>query len=164
MRILGIDPGLRHTGWGIIEASGNRLRFISTGLISTKSSTSFSQRLHHIDMELSKAISSFSPDSAAIEETFVNQNPSSTLKLGMARGAAITSVARADLPVAEYAARFVKKAISGSGRADKSQLSMMISHLLGIREKLAEDQSDALAVAICHANNAKTPRELESFL
>lgn len=155
MRILGVDPGLQKTGWGVIESKGSSLKFLGSGLIQTSSADSFAERLHEIDKGLEKAINIYKPHETAIEETFVNNNPSSTLKLGMARGAAISSLARTGLPVAEYAARFVKKAISGSGRADKDQMGVMIRHLLVIKDKINADQADALAVAICHANHAK---------
>lgn len=151
-KILGIDPGLQNTGWGIIESSGSSLRFIATGLIQTQPADAFATRLHQIDSALFEAIEYHKPDMSAIEETFVNKNPSSTLKLGMARGAAIASVARTGIPVAEYAARFVKKAIVGSGRADKTQMGMMIRHLLCLKQNINSDQADALAVAICHAH------------
>lgn len=156
MRIIGIDPGLVNTGWGIIETKGSSLRFVATGLIKTSPTDSFARRLNHIDMEIEKAVSLYTPSHAAIEETFVNNNPSSTLKLGMARGAAIASLARLELPVAEYAAKFVKKAIVGTGRADKTQMGHMVRHLLVIKEAINPDQADALGVAICHANHAST--------
>lgn len=154
MRIIGIDPGLQKTGWGIIDSKGSSISFIATGLIKTSPSDDFAQRLAHIDYEIGRAIKEHKPDTSAIEETFVNQNPNSTLKLGMARGAAITSLARSGLPVSEYAARFVKKAVVGSGRADKTQIGLMIKHLLRVKETINADQADALAVAICHANYA----------
>lgn len=157
MRIIGIDPGLQNTGWGIIDINGSSLTFVATGLVKTSPADDFAQRLAQIDHELAQAIDRFAPDSSAIEETFVNKNPNSTLKLGMARGAAITSLARAGLPVAEYAARLVKKAIVGTGGADKTQMGMMINHLLRIKQKINADQADALAVAICHANYAARP-------
>lgn len=160
MRILGVDPGLQKTGWGVIESKGSSLKFISTGLIQTSPTASFAERLHEIDKGLAHAVELHKPDETAIEETFVNNNPSSTLKLGMARGAAIASLARGGLPVAEYAARFVKKAIAGSGRADKNQMGTMIRHLLVLKESINPDQADALAVAICHANHAKSPENL----
>ena len=156
MRIIGIDPGLLNTGWGIIETKGSSLSFVATGLVKTSPAESFALRLNHIDTELEKAVRLYKPSHAAIEETFVNNNPTSTLKLGMARGAAITSLARMDLPVAEYAARFVKKAIVGTGRADKTQMGHMIQHLLVIKQAINSDQADALGVAICHANYAST--------
>ena len=157
MLIIGIDPGLVQTGWGVIKSEGSTLKFIATGLIQTSSSDDFASRLHHIDGEIEKAIKAYNPDESAIEETFVNNNPNSTLKLGMARGAAIASLTRCDLPVAEYATRAVKKAVVGTGRADKSQIGLMIRHLLRINEKINHDQADALAVAICHANLARKP-------
>lgn len=155
-RIIGIDPGLVNTGWGIIDMEGSRLKFIATGYIQTASSDDFANRLARIDEGLNSAVKSYTPDFCAIEETFVNKNPSSTLKLGMARGAAIVCIARCGIPVAQYAAKFVKKAIVGTGRADKTQMGMMIRHLLKVSEKITADQADALAVAVCHANFSNT--------
>lgn len=154
MRIIGIDPGLQNTGWGIIDSQGSSLKFVATGLIQTRPNQDFAQRLNKIDQEIEQAIRHHAPDCAAIEEVFVNNNPASTLKLGMARGAAIVSAARSGLAVAEYAARFVKKAVVGSGRADKDQIGLMIRHLLRVPGTINPDQADALAVAICHANHA----------
>lgn len=152
MRIIGIDPGLRKAGWGIIELRGSSLKFIGCGLIRTRSEDEMARRLNTIDAELFKIIETYTPNSAAIEETFVNTNPRSALKLGMARGVAINAVSRNGLDVAEYSARVVKKAVAGTGTAQKAQVSMMVKRLLPQSGFQSEDEADALAVCICHAH------------
>lgn len=155
MRILGIDPGLQKTGWGIIEVHGNALSFISCGLIKTDSKEMLCERLRALDSGLSDVIGRFAPDEAAIEETFVNKNPASALKLGQARGVGMVVPARMGLMVAEYSANLVKKSIVGSGHAAKAQIGMMVKTLLpSIPKGISEDEADALAVAICHAHHA----------
>ncbi len=157
MRILGIDPGLVSTGWGIIDMKGSSLSFIACGTISPPKDAPLSNRLHALHAELKKVIDEHQPTAAAIEETFVTQNGASTLKLGQARGALIVTLSAAGLPVAEYATRLVKKAIVGTGKAEKHQIGQMIGVLLpAARASLAackHDAADALAVAICHANH-----------
>lgn len=153
MRVLGIDPGLERTGWGIIESEGSRLSFIAAGVIRSKPSETMAVRLCRIDTELTKIIEAYKPDTAAIEETFVNSNSASSLKLGQARGVAILSPARAGLEVGEYAANTVKKSVVGAGHAAKDQIGMMIKVLLPTSGELAADAADALAVAICHAHH-----------
>lgn len=155
MRILGIDPGLERTGWGIIDSEGSRLSFVAAGVIRSKASEPSADRLVRIDAELSKIVDLYKPDSAAIEETFVNKNAASSLKLGQARGVAIVAPARAGLSVAEYAANKVKKSVVGVGHAAKDQVGMMIRVLLPTAGELAADAADALAVAICHAHHIK---------
>lgn len=155
MRVLGIDPGLERTGWGIIDHQGSRLSFIAAGVIRSKSSEPMAVRLCRIDAELTKIIEAFRPETAAIEETFVNANSGSSLKLGQARGVAILSPARFGLEVAEYAANTVKKSVVGAGHAAKDQVGMMIKVLLPTSGELAADAADALAVAICHAHHFK---------
>jgi crossover junction endodeoxyribonuclease RuvC len=155
MRVLGIDPGLERTGWGIIDHQGSRLMFIAAGVIRSKASETMAVRLCRIDAELTKVIEAFRPDTSAIEETFVNSNSASSLKLGQARGVAILSPARFGLEVAEYAANTVKKSVVGAGHAAKDQVSMMIKVLLPTSGELAADAADALAVAICHAHHYK---------
>ena len=155
-RILGIDPGLRHTGWGVIEASGNRLIHVANGRVSADDKLPMAERLAAIFDGLAETIARWSPDEAAIEETFVNQNPASTLKLGQARGAAMLAPAKAGLPVAEYAANAIKKAVVGAGHADKAQIQMMVGRLLPGVTFAGPDAADALAVAICHAHHAQT--------
>ena len=155
-RILGIDPGLLTTGWGIVELSGNSLRFVDCGTFSPAKDGPLAERLSELYRSLQSIVAHYKPDTAAIEETFVTQNGATTLKLGQARGALIVTLAAAGLPVAEYASRLVKKAIVGTGKADKHQISQMVGVLLpAAREALAackHDAADALAIAITHAN------------
>lgn len=164
MRILGIDPGLQKTGWGIIESDGNALRFIACGLIKTNAAESLPERLKQIDGELSLVVTQWKPDGAAVEETFVNKNAASALKLGQARGVALVAPARHGVPVAEYAATLVKKSIVGSGHAAKEQMGMMIRVLLPACGTPGEDEADALAVAICHAHHAHSANTLQKAL
>jgi len=153
IRILGIDPGLSATGWGVIEAAGSRLAFRACGSISTTSDTPMSQRLAFIHRELAARIGEHAPDEGAIEETFVNRDPRSALKLGQARGVALAALALAGLNVAEYAANLVKKTVVGVGHAEKPQVAMMVKMLLPASEARTPDAADALAVAICHAQH-----------
>jgi len=154
MRILGIDPGLQKTGWGIIESEGNRLTYVACGLIKTDAGLPLYARLATLDAGLSDVYDQWQPDTAAIEETFVNQNAASALKLGFARGAAIVAIARKGIEVDEYPANLVKKSLTGTGHATKDQIGMMIKTLLPAAGKIGEDQADALAVAITHAHHA----------
>ena len=154
MRILGIDPGLQKTGWGIIEKDGNRLAFVACGLIKTQVGLPLYARLAEIDAGLAKVVGQWQPDTAAIEETFMNDNAASALKLGQARGAAIVAAARGGLEVSEYAANLVKKSLTGMGHASKDQVGHMIKVLLPKSGKIGVDEADALAVAICHAHHA----------
>lgn len=163
MRILGIDPGLQKTGWGIIEADGHRLTFIASGLIKTQAALPLYARLAEIDAGLGKVVAQWTPDTSGIEETFVNQNAASALKLGFARGAAIVAVARTGIEVLEYPANLVKKSVVGAGHAAKEQIGMMIKTLLPASGKISEDEADALAVAITHAHHAASRRRLEAF-
>jgi crossover junction endodeoxyribonuclease RuvC len=154
MRILGIDPGLNHTGWGIIEQQrGGMLRYIASGTVSTKPKDPLDMRLLALHQEIERVSDAYKPEEAAIEETFVNVNASSTLKLGNARGALILSLAVAGMPVQEYAATLVKKSIVGAGRAEKGQVGMMVKTLLPACDEQGADALDALAIAICHANH-----------
>lgn len=155
IRILGIDPGLRHTGWGIIESSGNNLKFIEAGVIDPPVDTDFSVRLKFLHDALINVIQIYTPGEAAIEETFVNKNPTSTLKLGMARGVVFLAPAMHDLPVFEYGANKVKKSVVGAGHADKHQVMSMVKFLLPQFQSQKYDAADALAVAICHAHYGK---------
>jgi len=159
MRILGIDPGLQKTGWGIIEVNGNALSFKGCGLIKTDASTSVPERLCELDDGISSIINQYEPDEAAVEETFMNNNPSSALKLGAARGVLMLVPARMGLTVAEYAANVVKKSIVGKGHADKKQIEMMIAALMPAAPKMSADEADALAIAITHAHHAATRRK-----
>jgi len=158
-RIIGIDPGLVSTGWGIIEHTGSALSFIGCGTIAPKTTLSLGERLAFLHNELNKVIAAHQPSAAAIEETFVTQNGASTLKLGQARGALIVTLAANNLSVAEYATRLVKKSIVGTGSADKNQMGQMVGVLLpAARASLAackHDAADALAVAITHAHHSR---------
>lgn len=154
IRILGIDPGLRNTGWGIIEASqGSRLSFIACGRLHSDVSASMGARLAQLQQGLARIIADYAPDEAAVEETFVNRDPQSALKLGQARGVALAAPALAGLEVEEYAANLVKKTVVGNGHADKAQIAMMVRVLLPASLARSADAADALAVAICHAQH-----------
>ncbi len=152
MLILGLDPSLTCTGWGIVAKSGNRLSHIANGQIKTDPKASLAERLVTIDAELADVIARHQPDQAAVEEVFVNKNPQSTLKLGQARGVCLLAAAKAGLPVAEYATRLVKKAIVGTGGAEKAQVQAMLGVLLPGVKLAGADAADALAVAIAHAH------------
>jgi len=156
MKILGIDPGLQKTGWGIIDHEGHALRYVACGLIKTTAHLSLGERLLQIDAGLNDVFSVFYPEEAAIEETFMNNNAASALKLGAARGAAIVCAARAGLNVAEYPANLIKKSLVGNGHASKDQMGMMVRTLLPGICDIGEDQADALAIAICHAHHAQS--------
>jgi len=153
LRLLGIDPGLRFTGWGLIEADGNRLRHRADGVISTDAATSVPDRLRALHEALAALLAEYRPDEAAIEETYVNRNGAATLKLGYARGVALLAPALAGVPVTEYAAKSVKMAVVGTGGADKTQVQMMVRRLLPGATIRRADAADALAVAICHAHH-----------
>lgn len=155
MRIIGIDPGLQRTGWGIIDVDGNRLKHVAHGVIKTVTAATLAERLRTIFDELDRLIVLWKPLSAAVEETFMNNNAASALKLGQARGVAMLAPACAGLPVSEYAANLVKKSVVGAGHADKAQVQAMIKVLLpGV--EAASDAADALAIAICHAHHDAT--------
>lgn len=162
--MLGLDPGLRRTGWGVIEAAGSRLRYIASGTVATDDAAPLADRLKALHHGLVSVIDSMAPDSAAVEETFVNANPRSTLKLGMARGVVLLVPALTGLPVAEYHNRAVKMAVVGSGRAAKAQVGMMVRTLLPACRPDSEDAADALAVAICHAHTVTTDRRWRAGL
>jgi crossover junction endodeoxyribonuclease RuvC len=153
IRILGVDPGLRNTGWGLIECAGSRLMYLGCGSIRTDAQASLAERLAAIHGALTDLVEERSPHEAAVEETFVNRDPQSTLKLGQARGAAIAALALRRLPVSEYAANLIKKTVVGVGHAEKSQVAMMVKMLLPASNATTPDASDALAVAICHAQH-----------
>ncbi len=158
MRIIGFDPGLRNTGWGIIEADGNRLHYVADGTIRPAAARDMAVRLRELHDGLAGVLETWRPGEAAVEETFVNVNPASTLKLGQARGVVLLAPALAGLPVAEYSANRIKKAVVGVGHAGKDQVQMMVSRLLPGCEFSSADAADALAVAICHAHFASTRR------
>ncbi len=153
VRIVGLDPGLRHTGWGVIEVTGNRLHHIADGAIHSDAGLSLAERLRQLFDGLQAVLRVWQPAEAAVEETFVNINPASTLKLGQARGVVLLAPAQAGLPVAEYATRLVKKAVVGTGTANKDQIAMMVKMLLPGCLPQSADAADALAVAICHAHH-----------
>ena len=153
IRILGIDPGLRRTGWGLIESDGNRLVYVACGCVDTNGRAELCERLVVLHAGLRKVVEEFSPEEAAVEHTFVNTNASATLKLGQARGIAMLVPAQAGLSVAEYAPNLVKKSIVGAGHGDKAQIRMMIGVLLPKASPETEDAADALAIAITHAHH-----------
>ena len=153
MIILGLDPGLGTTGWGVIRKEGNRLSHIDNGEISTDAKLPLANRLVMIDEKLRVILDHFRPDQAAVEEVFVNKNPQSTLKLGQARGVVLLCAARTGTPVTEYAARLVKKSVVGTGKAEKAQIAAMLRILLPGLKLAGEDAADALAVAITHAHH-----------
>jgi crossover junction endodeoxyribonuclease RuvC len=155
-RVLGLDPGLQHTGWGVVEADGNRLRYIADGTVNTDSKLETAVRLKQLHDGLTAIIQQFSPDAAAVEETFVNKNPVSTLKLGLARGVVLLVPALANLEVSEYPANLVKKSVVGVGHATKEQVQMMVARLLPGSKQHSADSADALAIAICHIHHAAT--------
>lgn len=156
MKLLGLDPGLRHTGWGIVEAQGNRLSFVADGVIDSNAKESLAQRLVALFEGINQVIAAYQPQEAAVEETFSNVNPASTLKLGQARGVALLAPSLAGLPVSEYAATLVKKSIVGTGHADKAQIAHMVRVLLPGATPKRPDAADALAIAICHAHHRQT--------
>ena len=158
MRVIGLDPGLRHTGWGVIETNDNRLTHVADGVVHAAIDQPLAMRLVSLFRQINAVLERFQPDEAAVEETFVNRNPSSTLKLGLARGVVLLAPAERGLPVAEYSANLVKKAVVGAGHADKAQVQLMVRHLLPGCGGSAADAADALAVAICHAHHAATRR------
>ena len=153
MILLGLDPGLGTTGWGVIRAEGNRLSHLANGRLKTDSAAPLARRLAHLDAMLDALIADHAPEGAAVEEIFVNTNPQSTLKLGQARGVVLCAVARAGIEVGEYAARLVKKATVGTGAAEKAQVHAMVARLLPGVKIDGPDAADALAVAICHAHH-----------
>ena len=153
MRILGIDPGLRTTGFGVIEKHGNKLSYIASGTIKTEAEQALPQRLKTIWQGVAHIVASYQPKVAAVEIVFVNVNPQSTLLLGQARGAAICGLVAADLLVAEYTALQVKQAVVGHGKAHKEQVQHMVQRLLQLPGLPGTDAADALGVAICHANS-----------
>lgn len=153
IRIIGIDPGLRNTGWGIIDCQGSRLSFVACGCIQPPPELEMGERLRQLNKGLLEVIAQYTPSEAAIEETFVNRDPQSALKLGQARGVALMAPATARLLIAEYAANLVKKTVVSSGHADKNQIQMMVRVLLPASNPTSSDAADALAVAICHAQH-----------
>jgi crossover junction endodeoxyribonuclease RuvC len=160
VKILGLDPGLGTTGWGLIAAEGNRLSHLANGEFKTRPASPLPTRLAEIADQLEALLAEHRPDGAAVEEVFVNKNPQSTLKLGQARGVALMLAARSGLTVGEYAARLVKKAVVGNGNAEKVQVHAMIARLLPGVKIAGPDAADALAVAITHAHHLASARRI----
>jgi crossover junction endodeoxyribonuclease RuvC len=156
IRILGIDPGLRRTGWGMVEIAGNRLGFLACGSVTTRTDETLAVRLLAIHDGLTRILDEFRPDEAAVETTFVNKDAKSTLKLGQARGIAMVVPAKAGVPVSEYAPNLVKKSIVGAGHGDKAQIRLMIGVLLPKADPSSEDAADALAIAVTHAHHRQS--------
>ena len=158
IRIVGIDPGLRRTGWGVVDSDGVRLSYVGSGLITSTADADLAYRLRELFEGIASVIASFNPREAAVEETFVNDNARATLKLGQARGMALLAPAMGGLAVAEYAPNLIKKSVVGSGHADKRQIEAMIGLLLPKAHVESADEADALAIAICHANHRTSPQ------
>jgi crossover junction endodeoxyribonuclease RuvC len=156
IRILGIDPGLRRTGWGVVDVSGNRLMFVACGSVETNGKASLAERLVVIHDGLTRVLEAHQPDEAAVEATFVNRDAVATLKLGQARGIALLVPAKAGVAVAEYAPNLVKKTIVGAGHGEKAQIRMMIGVLLPKADPQSEDAADALAIAVTHAHHRQS--------
>ena len=159
-KLLGLDPGLGTTGWGIIQADGNRLSHIANGQLKTDTAAPLPERLADLARQLETLIAEHAPEGAAVEEVFVNKNPQSTLKLGQARGVALMCAARAGIAVGEYAPSLVKKAVVGTGGAEKAQVHAMVSRLLPGTKIAGPDAADALAVAITHAHHLASARRI----
>ena len=157
VRIIGVDPGLRRTGWGVIESDGVRLAYVASGFVASTNDEALAYRLREIFEGVSGVIASFKPAEAAVEETFVNDNARATLKLGQARGMALLAPAMKGLVVAEYPPNLIKKSVVGAGHAEKRQIQMMVSMLLPKAKFENADEADALAIAICHANHRSSP-------
>jgi crossover junction endodeoxyribonuclease RuvC len=154
IRIIGIDPGSRVTGYGVVDTDGFRHKYVTSGFIQIKADT-LGNKLGIIFAEVGKIVTTWKPESMAIEQVFVKHNVDTALKLGQARGAAICAAVQADLPIGEYSPRAIKKAVVGSGAADKQQIQHMIQRLLGLDSLPQSDEADALAIAICHAHHVK---------
>lgn len=161
-RILGIDPGSRITGYGVVDAGTNQLHYVDCGVI-TAGEGPFPERLRIIFEGLVELIARHGPAEVAVEKVFVSRNAESAIKLGQARGAAICAAVQAGLPVGEYAATRIKQAVVGRGAADKHQVQHMVCALLGIREKVKADAADALAVAVCHAHESQTAARMRAY-
>jgi crossover junction endodeoxyribonuclease RuvC len=155
IRILGIDPGLRRTGWGIVSVEGTRLTYVASGLVTSSEELSLAERLRELHEGLTATVRGQAPDEVAVEETFVNTNAQATLKLGHARAVALLVPALAGLPVAEYAANLVKKTVVGTGHADKRQIQAMVKVLLPKADPASADAADALAIAVTHAHHRR---------
>ena len=163
IRIIGIDPGLRRTGWGIVETQGNALRFLASGTVLSDAKADLATRLCQLHDGLKAVIANFSPEEAAVEQTFVNKDAVATLKLGQARGIAMLVPSLAGLPVAEYAPNAVKKAVIGVGHGDKKQIHMMVKVLMPKASFDTDDAADALAIAICHTHHRQSAQARAAF-
>jgi crossover junction endodeoxyribonuclease RuvC len=157
MRLIGLDPGLRRTGWGVVDAEGNRLHHVDCGVVTVAETGALAQRLAELFRGLVAVLDRYAPEAAAVEESFVNRNATSTLKLGLARGVVLLAPAERGLPVYEYPANLIKKSVVGFGHAEKRQVALMVRKLLP-GAVAAADAADALAVAICHAHHARSAR------
>ncbi|WP_427025820.1 crossover junction endodeoxyribonuclease RuvC [Aureimonas ureilytica] len=163
IRIIGIDPGLRRTGWGVVETVGNSLRFVASGTVTSDAKLDLASRLRQIHDGLSAVVHHHQPDEAAVEQTFVNKDAVATLKLGQARGVALLVPALAGLPVAEYAPNAVKKAVIGVGHGEKAQIHMMVKVLMPRATFEGDDAADALAIAICHTHHRQSAQARAAF-
>lgn len=163
IRILGIDPGLRRTGWGLVETRGNALSFVASGTVRAPLDGEMAHRLVALHRGLTEIVASFQPDEAAVEQTFVNKDASATLKLGQARGIALLVPALAGITVAEYSPNSVKKTVVGAGHAGKDQIRMMVRVLLPKAEFDSDDAADALAIAICHVHHRVSLNRLRAL-
>ncbi|MBN2752925.1 MAG: crossover junction endodeoxyribonuclease RuvC [Rhodospirillaceae bacterium] len=164
MRLIGLDPGLRITGWGIVEAEGNRLSYVACGVVRSQDDLSLAERLTMLHVGILEVLKQYAPDEAAVEETFVNRNPTSTLKLGQARGVVMLAPALLGLSVAEYTPNLIKKNVVGTGHAAKDQVGLMVRTLLPGAAPEFADAADALAVAICHARYRASGQSLEQAI
>ena len=160
IRIMGIDPGLRRTGWGVIESDGVRLIYVASGMVASDADDPLAIRLSTLFRGLTLVIAEYGPAEAAVEETFVNDNAKATLKLGQARGIAMLAPAMKNIKVAEYTPNLIKKTVVGAGHAEKRQVQMMVQMLLPKAKFDSADEADALAIAICHANHRSSPQAL----
>jgi crossover junction endodeoxyribonuclease RuvC len=163
VRVIGLDPGLRNTGWGVIEVEGSRLIYVADGAVHSDADVPLAKRLMQIHEQVLAVLKEFAPDEAAIEETFVNTDARATLKLGQARGAVMLAPAMCNISVAEYAPNTVKKSVVGAGHADKAQVKHMVKMLLPKAIMNTSDSTDALAIAICHAHH-RGPQRLKDQL
>ena len=160
IRIIGIDPGLRRTGWGVILSDGVRLSYVASGMVQSVATDPLAVRLSDLFRGLTGVLREYLPAEAAVEETFVNDNAKATLKLGQARGIAMLAPAMSHIKVAEYTPNLIKKTVVGAGHADKKQVQMMVQMLLPKAKFESADEADALAIAICHANHRSSPQAL----
>jgi len=158
VRIIGLDPGLRRTGWGVIETVGNELHFLASGTVTSQTKDELANRLYQLHQGLTQIFSKWLPQEAAVEHTFVNKDAAATLKLGQARAIALLVPAQSGLPVAEYAPNAIKKTVIGVGHGDKQQIHMMVKMLMPLAKFDTDDAADALAIAICHAHSRQQLR------